>query len=154
VGETQEAFSHRLHDVEAKALELKQDAGEAIESFKARVKSAGESLAHTAAGVRSRMNAGAAQAAHFVGDQAHNLKLGAGDIKHKAQAFYDEYPLAAGAIGMAIGAIIGASAPLSSMERENLQGVADTAAKAGADLAERGARAVERAADKAANALH
>jgi hypothetical protein len=39
------------------------------------------------------------------------------------------------------------------MERSNLQGVADAAAKAGADLAERGARAAERAADKAAN-LH
>jgi len=153
-GETQEAFSHRLHEAEAMALDLKQHAGEAIDSFKDRVKAAAETLAHTAAGVRSRMNAGAAQAAHFVGDQAHNLKAGAGDVKHRAQAFYDEYPLAAGAIGVAIGAIIGASAPLSSAERDNLQGLAGAAAKAGADLAEKGARAAERAADKAANALH
>lgn len=154
VDETQEAFSHRLHEAEAMALDLKQHAGEAIDSFKARVKSAGETLSHTAEGIRQRMKAGAAQAAHFVSDQAHNIKAGAGDVKHKAQDFYEEYPLAAGAIGMAIGALIGSTAPLSSLERDNLQGAAGAAAKAGADLAEKGAHAVQRAADKAANALH
>jgi ElaB/YqjD/DUF883 family membrane-anchored ribosome-binding protein len=153
-GETQEAFAHRLHEAEALAMDMKQHAGEAIDAFKARVKSAGETVAHTAHGIRERMNAGAAQAAQFIGEQARNLKAGAGDAKHKAQDFYDEYPLAAGAIGVAIGAIIGATAPLSSLERDRLQGVADTAAKAGADLAEKGARAVERAADKAGNAFH
>jgi ElaB/YqjD/DUF883 family membrane-anchored ribosome-binding protein len=154
VGETQDAFDHRLHQAEAAALDLKQHAGEAIDAFKARVKSTTESLSHTAQGIRERMQAGASQAAHFIGDQAHNLKEGAGDVKHKTQAFYEEYPLAVGAIGLAIGALIGASAPLSSMERDNLQGVADAAAKAGADLAEKGARGVERAAEKAAAALH
>lgn len=154
VGETQEAFSHRLHDAEAAALDLKQHAGEAIDAFKARVKAGGETLAHTAAGIRDRMNAGAAATKQFAKDQAHNIKEGLGDAKHRTQAFYDEYPLAAGAIGMAIGAIIGAAAPLSEMERSKLQGVADAAAKAGADLAEKGARAVERTAEKAANALH
>lgn len=154
VDETQEAFSHRLHEAEAVAMDLKQHAGEAIDSFKARVKSAGETLSHTAQGIRERMSAGAAQATQFAKDQAHNIKAGAGDVKHKAQDFYEEYPLAAGAIGMAIGAMIGSTAPLSSMERDNLQGAAGAAAKAGADLAEKGAHAVQRAADKAANALH
>lgn len=154
IGETQEAFSHRLHEAEAAALEIKQHAGEAIDSFKARVKSAGETLSHTAEGIRARMQAGAQQTAQFVSDQAHNIKAGAGDVKHKAQDFYEEYPLAAGAIGVAIGALLGSTTPLSSVERSNLQGVADAAAKAGADLAERGARAAERAADKAAAALH
>jgi hypothetical protein len=40
------------------------------------------------------------------------------------------------------------------MERERLRGVADQAAKVGADMAERGAHAVERAADKASAAVH
>jgi ElaB/YqjD/DUF883 family membrane-anchored ribosome-binding protein len=154
VGETQEAFDHRLHEAEAMALDLKQHAGEAIDAFKARVRSTAESLSHTAHGIRERMNAGAAATAQFAKDQAHNIKEGLGDAKHRTQAFYDEYPLAAGAIGVAIGAIIGAAAPLSSIEREKLQGVADAAAKAGADLAEKGARGVERAAEKAAAALH
>ena len=152
--ETQEAFSDRLHDAEAMALGLKQQAGEAFDGFKARVKSTGEKLAATAHGIRERMSAGAARASQFVGDQAHNLKAGAADVKHKTMDFYDEYPLAAGAIGVAIGAIIGAMAPLSEMERDKLQGVADAAAKAGADLADKGGRAVERAADKASAALH
>ncbi|HEV7693583.1 MAG TPA: DUF3618 domain-containing protein [Hyphomonadaceae bacterium] len=150
VGETQEMFSHRLHQAEAVALDLKQQAGEAVDAFKARVTRTSEGLALKAKDIREKMNAGAAATAQFAKDQAHNLKEGLGDAKHRTQAFYDEYPLAAGAIGVAIGALIGASAPLSSVERENLQGVADAAAKAGADLAEKGARAV----DKAANALH
>jgi hypothetical protein len=153
-GESDDAYNFRMHEAEAHAIGIKQQAGEAIEAFKARVKSAADGLGHTAQGIRARMASGAASTAHFFGDQAHNLKAGAGEAKHRAQTFYDEYPLAAGAIGVAIGALIGATTPLSSMERDNLQGVADAAAKAGADLAEKGARAVERAADKTANALH
>ena len=61
----------------------------------------------TAGAARQRTFAQATQA-------AQSLKEGAGDAKHRTQAFYDEYPLAAGAIGVAIGAIIGAAAPLSS----------------------------------------
>lgn len=148
--ETEEAYAQRVHEAEAHAMGLKQHAGEAIGAFKARVKSAGDMLAHAAQGVRDRMAAGAASTAHFFGDQAYNLKAGAGEAKHRVQAFYDDYPLAAGAIGLAIGALIGASTPLSSVERENLQGVADAAARAGADLAEKGANAVGRTA----NPLH
>jgi hypothetical protein len=154
VGETDEAYNHRLHEAEAHAMGLKQHAGEALDAFKARVKAAGDGISHTAEGIRHRMRAGAASTAHFFGDQAHNLKAGAGEAKHRAQAFYDDYPLAAGAIGLAIGALIGSTAPLSAVERDNLQGVADAAAKAGADLAEKGAKAAERAAERTANALH
>lgn len=152
--ESDEAYYHRVHEAEANAIGLKQQAGEAIDAFKARVKAAADGLAHTAQGLRERVNAGAASTAHFLGHQAHNIKEGAGDAKHRVQAFYDEYPLAAGAIGVAIGALIGATTPLSSIERDNLQGVADAAARTGADLAEKGARAVERAAERTANALH
>jgi len=148
------ALSHRLHEVEAKALELKQHAGEAIDAFKARVKAAGDALARTVAGIRERVTAGASSTAHFVGDQAHNLQATAGDVKHRAQDLYGEYPLAAGAIGVAIGALIGAAAPLSSVERKGLHGVADTTAKATAGLADKGAHAVERATEKVAAALH
>lgn len=152
--ESDDDFQHRLHEAEAAAMGLKQSAGEAIEAFKARVKSAADGVSHTAQGIRDRVSEGAASTAHFFGEQAHNLKAGAGEAKHRAQAFYDEYPLAAGAIGLGIGALVGALAPLSSVERESLHGVAGAAAKAGADLAEKGARAVERSADKTANALH
>ena len=64
---------------------------------------------------------------------------------------YDETPLAAGAIALAVGALIGAATPLSRQERDALGGIADKAVSKGADLAERGARAVEERTD---NALH
>jgi ElaB/YqjD/DUF883 family membrane-anchored ribosome-binding protein len=153
-GETDEEWEHRLHEAEAGAMNLKQRAGEAIDAFKQRVKASGEAVARTASGVRHRMSAGMGQAAHFVGHQAHNVKAGITEATQRTQAFYDEYPLAAGAVGVAVGALIGALTPLSSAERDTLRGVADTAARAGADLAEKGARAVERTADKATAALH
>jgi ElaB/YqjD/DUF883 family membrane-anchored ribosome-binding protein len=152
--ETQEAFTHRLHEAEAKALELKQNAGEAIDAFKARVVAAGHSLHETATGIRSRMDNGLAHAGEFASKTAHDVTAGMGDAKHKAQAFYDEYPMAVGAIGLAVGALIGASAPLSSVERDSLGGVADAATRAGAGLAEKGSDIASKAAEKVAAALH
>jgi ElaB/YqjD/DUF883 family membrane-anchored ribosome-binding protein len=153
-GETDEEWEHRQHEAEAGALNLKQRAGEALDAFKQRVRDTRDAVGRTAAGVRDRMGAGFGQAKDFVGHQAHNVKAGIAEAKHRTQAFYDEYPLAAGAIGVAVGALIGSVTPLSSVERDSLRGVADTAARAGADLAEKGARAVERTADKATAALH
>ena len=57
-----------------------------------------------------------------------------------------DFTFLAGSIGVAIGAIIGALTPLSNVERDGLHGVADKTAKAAADLAERGADAVQKAA--------
>jgi hypothetical protein len=177
--ESEEDYQSRLHDAEARALGLRHESGELPDAFRQRVKSAGETLSHTAKGIRDRMGSalhavgagvgavthGVAGAAHavtsgvgkatdFVGDQAAHLKDGLATARHKSQDLYNEYPLAAGAIGLGIGALIGAMTPLTNTEREQLQGVADAAAKAGADLAEKGARAVERTTEKATAALH
>ncbi|RYG39015.1 MAG: DUF3618 domain-containing protein [Burkholderiales bacterium] len=163
--EEESAWSHRLHEVEAKALGLKQDAGEAIDAFKDRVKSAAEALGKAASGVREKMTSGYSHAAHaitggaagvshFAADQAEHVKHAAGDMKHKAQDFYSDNPLAAGALGVAIGALIGASAPLTSVERDGLEGVADAAKRKTAELAGRGARAAETLASKAVSAIH
>lgn len=171
-GESDEEYRNRLHEAEARALGLEPRNSELPDAFRERVRSAGETLSHTVSGIRRRLGSaahavssgvghaahavgsGVNQAADFVGHQAHNLKEGISTAKHRTQDLYNEYPLAAGAIGLGIGALIGAMTPLSSVERENLQGVADAAAKAGADLAEKGARAVERTAEKAAAAVH
>jgi hypothetical protein len=177
--ESQAEYDQRLHDAEARSLGLEQDSGELPDAFKARVKSAGEKLGHTVHGIRERMGAamhavgasvgavthgvgsaahaltsGVGKAAHFVGDQAAHLKDDLATARYKSQDLYNEYPLAAGAIGLGIGALVGAVTPLTNTEREQLQGVADAAAKAGADLAEKGARAVERTTEKATAALH
>jgi hypothetical protein len=86
-------------------------------------------------------------AAGAIGDGAHAMQEKAGDAKHAVQDLFAGNPLAGGAIAMAIGAIVGALAPLSDTERRSLAGLADAATTAGAGMAERGAQAAERAAD-------
>jgi ElaB/YqjD/DUF883 family membrane-anchored ribosome-binding protein len=148
-GETDSAFEDRLHGAYAKALGLTQKAGEAVDAFKTRVRSAVESAKQAAEGVRERTAHMLSNAKHAVEHQAQNLGQRASDARHKAESLYDETPLAAGAIALAIGALIGSATPLSRQERESLSGVADKAARAGADLAERGARLVEENVERA-----
>jgi ElaB/YqjD/DUF883 family membrane-anchored ribosome-binding protein len=138
-----------VHQAYAKTLGLTQKAGEAIDAFKARIGSAVEGARQAAEGVRERAGRMVSDAKHAVEHQAHNLGARASDVRHKAENLYDETPLAAGAIALAIGALIGSTTPLSPPEREALRGVADKAARTGADLAERGARAVDSAVERA-----
>lgn len=144
--ESDHSFSARMHDMHAKALNLQQKTGEAYDAFQARVTRTVEGLERRAMSVRDAVSDGVSKATTYVGDQAKHVGEMAGQAKHQAADFYDQNPLAAGAIGIAIGALIGTLAPLSSLERDKLQGVADDAVRAGADLAERGANAVEKAA--------
>jgi ElaB/YqjD/DUF883 family membrane-anchored ribosome-binding protein len=145
-GETEETYRTRLHDEHAKALDIKQKAGEAYDAFQARVSKTVEGLERRALSLRDAVGDGLSKAGAFVSDQTRHAGEMAKDAKHQALDFYGENPLAAGAIGVAIGALIGTLAPLSSLERDKLQGVADDAMRTGADLAERGASAVEKAA--------
>lgn len=149
VGETDNAFEERLHSAYAKTLGLTQKAGEAVDAFKTRVRSAVESAKQAAEGVRERASHMLSDAKHGIEHQAQNLGQRASDVRHKAENFYDETPLAAGAIALAVGALIGSSTPLSRPERETLRPLADKAARTGADLAERGARLVEDSVDRA-----
>ena len=156
-GETDEAYESRMHDEHAKALDIRQMAGEASDAFQARVKRTIEGMERRASWVRDSVSGGFAKAGHFVHDQAQHMGEMAGDAthrigdmvgkaKHSAVDMYDQNPLAAGAIGVALGALLGSLAPLSSLERNKLRGVADEAMREGANLAERGANAVEKAA--------
>lgn len=159
-GESDDAYNERVHAAYASALDLKQRAGEAMNDFKERVSKTVDGIQRRAADVRDRMAATASNAKHYAEDQARRFGEGAAhqaqrlgerasDVRHRAENFYDETPLAAGALAVAIGALIGSTTPLSNAEREGLRGVADKAARTGADLAERGARAVERQVDGA-----
>jgi ElaB/YqjD/DUF883 family membrane-anchored ribosome-binding protein len=150
-GESDSDYEDRVHQVYAKTLDLKQKAGEAVHEFKARVSKTVEGVKANAEGARERMAHALSDAKHSVQDQARKLGQTAVNARHSAENMYEETPLAAGAIALAVGALIGASAPLSRPEREALSGVADKAVGKGADLAERGARMVE---DRVDGALH
>ena len=71
---------------------------------------------------------GVAGAGQILGGTAE-LHQHAGLMDHFAGLAADDVT-AEHAIGLGIGALIGAMAPLTSVEREQLQGVADAAAKA------------------------
>jgi ElaB/YqjD/DUF883 family membrane-anchored ribosome-binding protein len=159
-GESDHAYNERVHAAYATALDMKQKADEAIEAWKERVSRTVEGVQRRAADIRDRMAQSAADAKHYAQDKARMIGEGAShqaqrlgerasDVKHRAEDFYQETPLAAGALAVAIGALIGSATPLSDAEREGLRGVADKAARTGADLAERGARAVEQQMDGA-----
>jgi hypothetical protein len=169
--ETDEAYEERVNQAYAKALDLKQLAGEAAHEFKERVKRTVEGIQYAATRAGSRigrtvMGAGrrigeaatqtgermshlASDAKHLAEEQAQRLSRTAVEARYGAERYYDESPLTVGAIAVALGAILGSVTPLSSPERRTLRGVADSAVRTGADLAERGARAVEEGVDRA-----
>lgn len=150
-GESDASYNERVHAAYATALSLKQRADEAVEEFKERVSRTVEGIQRRAESLRDRVAQTASDAKHYAQDQAQRLGERASDVKHRAEDFYQETPLAAGALAVAIGALIGSATPLSNAERESLRGVADKAARKGADLAERGARAV---GDRIDGAMH
>lgn len=151
-GETDDAYNDRVHAAYAKALDLTQMAGEAAHDFKERVSKTVHGIQRRAADVRDRLSATASDVSAYAQDQARNLGQRASDARHKAEDFYQDTPLAAGALALALGALIGSATPLSDTEREGLSGVADKAARTGADLADRGARAAADLAERGARA--
>jgi ElaB/YqjD/DUF883 family membrane-anchored ribosome-binding protein len=141
--ETDSAYEDRVHQAYAKTLDLKQRADEAVHEFKARVSKTVEGIKANAEGARQRLAHVLSDARQGAVDQARKMGDAATNARHSAENFYDETPLAAGAIALAVGALIGSAAPLSRTERDVLGGVADKAVRKGADLAERGAQLVE-----------
>lgn len=110
---------------------------------------AGERVSGLASATGERLSHLASDAKHMTEEQAERLAHAADEARVRAERFYDDSPLAAGAIAVALGALLGSVAPLSQPERRTLRGVADKAATVGADLAERGAKAVEETVDRA-----
>jgi|CXWL01.1.fsa_nt_gi vacuolar-type H+-ATPase subunit H len=152
--ESDDAYNERVHAAYAKALDIKQQAGEAIHDFMQRVGDAVEGVEKAAAKARDRIGqafAGAGESArqaageakHFVQDQGAKLGQRANEARHRAEDFYEHNPLAVGAILFGLGAAIGGTTPLSDAERRSLGGVADEATRRAADLAERGASAIQ-----------
>jgi ElaB/YqjD/DUF883 family membrane-anchored ribosome-binding protein len=152
--ESDAEYEERVHDAYARTLNMSQRADEAIHEFKARVthtvdgikrraESARSRMSHLLAGAKHGLEDGAAKVGDAAQHQAERVGERASAARHRVEDFYDDSPLAAGAIALAVGALIGSATPLSRPEREALSGVADEAVRKGADLAERGARAVE-----------
>lgn len=113
--------------------------------------SAGKGLGSAYSGSREKLGTLATDARHFTEEQAQHLREAAEQARYRAERFYDDQPLAVGAIALALGALVGSLTPLSAPERRTLRGVADQAVNRGADYAERGIRAV---GDRLDGAMH
>lgn len=110
-----------------------------------------ERLGGFASSGKERLGSLASDARSMAGEQAQHLRETAEEARHRAERFYDDTPLAAGAIALAVGALVGSLTPLSSRERRTLRSVADQAVNRGADYAEKGIRAV---GDRIDGAMH
>lgn len=150
--ETDDAWNERVHGAYARALDLKQAAGEAVHDFKARVSRTVEAAKHAGESARDRVSQALASTKAAAAHQVERLGERASAAKHSAEDFYENTPLAAGAIALAVGALLGSATPLSRQEREALHGVADAALAKSADLAERGASAVAERVERGAEA--
>jgi hypothetical protein len=113
--ESEDDYSHRLHAEHAEALGMRPFEGEGEPAFRGRVHQA----VHA---VRRRMRRTQEQVSQATGYAAV-----------QTQRFYDDNPMAAGAIAMAVGAAVAAMAPLTQVERRAFSGVADKASAMGAD---------------------
>jgi hypothetical protein len=107
-----------------------------------------ERLGGLASTTGERLSTLASDTRHAAQEQAERLGHAAEEARHRAERFYDDTPLAAGAIALAVGALVGSLTPLSPPERRTLRGVADTSLRTSADLAERGARVVDEQIDR------
>ncbi len=163
-GESDEAYQERLHQAETSALNLRQRSGEAIQAFKQRVGETIHAIERAGASARDKLTSSLSGARSFASDSLSKTRdfatssygsakdfatergrqIGdfADQTRRSAGEFYDGNPLITGALAVAVGAALGSALPLSQSERSTLRRVADTAARTGADLAERGARAV------------
>jgi ElaB/YqjD/DUF883 family membrane-anchored ribosome-binding protein len=106
--------------------------------------------------VREKASDSASYISHKAQDGYHYASDKAGEVRDTSTRYYQDNPLAVGAILLGAGALIGMLTPLSRPEREGLRGVADKVGRTGAELAERGVRMVEERVDGAGNgqAMH
>jgi hypothetical protein len=131
--ETADAFSRRYYEARARALGIERQATEQYDDFKRRVDSAyheaadrarmiGAKLAGTAsaaaAGVRDAMGGATHALQGAASATSAGAAQGASRLGGAATHLFEEQPLVAGAIGVAIGAFMGAAFPTTETEGE------------------------------------
>ncbi len=165
--EDDDAYENRLTQARAKAADIQRRDDESDHAFRDRVHGAAEkfkSLSHTTReklshaydGAAERVSGAASAAAHAASSTAHAASSGASTVSEAALSsaagakhFHEDHPLASGAIGLAIGALIGSALPLSREEHDRLKGLVDEGLEKGAKAASHAAEKVEHGARRA-----
>ena len=157
--ESEEEHQGRIHDAQAKVLGLARDAEDTAASFGQRIQ---DSLASAkqattekfhdardgAAAVTDQVSDAAKQAADQVAQGLQSAQQVAGSFL----ATLNENPIALGAIGLAVGALLGALVPQSEQEKEALADVAAQTRDAATELAQKAADAGGAVAQKVVDA--
>ena len=159
--ETEERFRERVTEARARAVELKRQAGETAEAFRHRVDSYIQRAEDTASELRHRARSAMSRSAEALGDGSRAVQERAHDAQARAREFYASEPLIVGAIGVAIGTLLGALLPATETEnrllgeyggrvRHKAADVASEAAERSKIAAAEGVRAAARAAEEVA----
>lgn len=165
--EDDETYENRLTETRARAAKIQRRDDESDHAFRQRINDAAEkfkSLSHTTReklssaydGAAERVSSAASTAGHAASSTAHAAASGASTVSEAAKSgaagakhFHEDHPLASGAIGLAIGALIGSALPLSREEHERLKGLVDEGLEKGAEAASQAAEKVEHGARRA-----
>ncbi|MPY71427.1 MAG: DUF3618 domain-containing protein [Alphaproteobacteria bacterium] len=115
-GEAEETFQARVTAARAKAAELKQEAGETAEAFRDRVNDTLARAERRASEFRRRAGSAMDRTKDAVSGQVHTVQTGARNAQRRAKDFYESEPLIVGAVGVVAGALIGALLPSTRAE--------------------------------------
>lgn len=115
--ESEDAYSIRTHQAYATALDLEPGANEDEDSFRERVK-------QTAQSMREKASQAGRELKHKVEGVTSRIGDMTSDVGGKATRFYDQSPLAAGAVALALGLIVGGATPLTTPERRVIRDAA------------------------------
>jgi ElaB/YqjD/DUF883 family membrane-anchored ribosome-binding protein len=144
--ETESSFRARLDDARAKVLGLTRDAQDTAETFGKRVQDAIASAGQNAMETARNLGANAGEAANQVTDAVGASGQAAQQMAENLLSTVSENPVLLGAIGLAVGAVLGALVPQSEQEqgalgdvgrqaRESVSGLAQEAVDRGAAVA-------------------
>ena len=143
-GETEDAWRRRVDEARAGALRFEAHPDEDHQTFSQRLSAAAETVKQKGAAARDKFRRMAASARDGTGSAVDSVKAAAGDtagkIRHGAASTVsamrdlpETNPVATAAIGVALGALLGAFTPLTRKEEEVLGPVADRGLAAGAE---------------------
>ncbi|MBK6704447.1 MAG: hypothetical protein IPG56_12330 [Caulobacteraceae bacterium] len=90
--ESDDAYNDRVHMAYAKALDLKEMAGEATHAFKERVSKTVQGIQRRAGDVRARMNQTASDMSQYAQEQSRNFGAEVSSVSHRAQNLLSRHP--------------------------------------------------------------
>lgn len=129
-----EGEAGRMDKMKAKGSQLKEKAGSARErasGFKQRASASSHDIRDKAAATREQLRESASHARDGFGRSV-------GSARSNFEHYLEEQPLALGAIGIALGAMIGASLPRSQAENRAIGDISERARHKASEMAEKG----------------